>query len=466
MLIEVAGMFEQAMVLGSLPFFANLFGINLAAAAWVITIFVLTGAASAILAGKLGDMYGRRRVVLVLLAVSLAGSLITITFGTFPALLIGRALQGTSIGIVPLLIGIARETLPKSMVPTTVAYLTATGTITAGVGMFVAGLFIDSGDWHYMFVVTAALCAVTLILTRVFVPESTITQSGTIDWVGAALMAPGLISLLYGISVAQGVGLTDAGVLASIGIGSAVLAVWVWWELRVPSPLVDLRLLVNPKLAKTMIVILLTGLATISVNFVSNPLLALSPAEYPIGIGLTATTFGSFALVASIITFIVTPLSGRIAARHGAPLAMVIGVALLVAVYIALMIPAINSSVAGFFLANMTVMIGNSFVISSMFNLVVEAVPTESTSQYIGVAQVASNVSRAVGTVIASVLLSSSVMPGSTAPTVAAWNLTMIYSIVVSVVVLVIASYMFARRRATRSAEAPHTIADTEVATV
>lgn len=158
MLIEVAGYFEHAMVLGGIPFFANLFGIDYAAASWIITIFMLTGAASAIVGGKLGDMYGRKRMVLILLTISIIGSLITIAFASFPALLVGRALQGTSAGILPLLIGIARQVLPAKRVPVVIAMMTAVATITGGVGLFIAGMFIDAGAWRLMFAASATFC--------------------------------------------------------------------------------------------------------------------------------------------------------------------------------------------------------------------------------------------------------------------------------------------------------------------
>ena len=112
-LIEGAGMFEQTMVMGGLPFFADLFEVNLAAIAWIVTICTLVGAGSAVVSGRLGDIFGRKQVLAVILAASLVGSVLTILFPSFETLLVGRALQGLSAGIMPLLIGIARDTMPR-----------------------------------------------------------------------------------------------------------------------------------------------------------------------------------------------------------------------------------------------------------------------------------------------------------------------------------------------------------------
>ncbi|WP_167372129.1 MFS transporter [Rhodococcus koreensis] len=450
MLIEVAGYFEHAMVLGGIPFFANLFGIDYAAASWIITIFMLTGAASAIVGGKLGDMYGRKRMVLILLTISIIGSLITIAFASFPALLVGRALQGTSAGILPLLIGIARQVLPAKRVPVVIAMMTAVATITGGVGLFIAGMFIDAGAWRLMFAASATFCLLALLAAWWVLPRVQAFQTGTIDWVGATLLAPSLIVLLYGLSTASKSGFDNPLNVVCIVVGVAMLAVWTWWELRATSPLVDIRLLISPRTGKTMLATLLAGLAPLSAYTVYSPLIALSPAELPIGLGMTSTMFGLIAMVGSGVTLAMSPLAGVLARKRGAAVALIVGVGMMIVHFAGLMLPLLHKSIPAYIVLSVLATVGTAFIMSSVYNLIIESVPAESTSEYVGIAQVIRNATTAITTVIVSAMLSSSVVPGTTAPTTTAWNMTMLYVITVSVLVILVALLIQTRRRQSR----------------
>ncbi|GLI28595.1 MFS transporter [Agromyces rhizosphaerae] len=448
LLVEAAGIFEHTMVLGAFPFFSEHFGVDLAAVSWVLTTFVLVGAASAIVAGRLGDMYGRKRVLIVLLAISLVGSLLTIAFGTFEALLAGRALQGTSAGIIPLLIGITREALPKERVPVTVALLTATATITAGIGILVAGIFVDAGLWLGMFVTAAALCGVCILLTIVVIPRSRSTKSGSrIDWLGAVLFAPAIGAVLLGLTALRGTGFGSPSVWLPIGLGLVVLAAWVAWELRVTDPLVNLRLIATPSMRRMMGVILIAGVAPLSAITILGPVVILSPAEFSVGVGLTATTYGIVSLASSAVTFALTPLAGILARRRGAAASMVVGLSMFLLVYVALALPMGHGSAPVAIAIMMVGTVANAFVISSIYNLIVEVVPAEATSEYTGVGQVARNTSIAVGTAVTATILSLSTEPGTSVPTEASWTWMSIYVIAVTVAALALSVSILVRRR-------------------
>ncbi|GAA1466547.1 MFS transporter [Microbacterium thalassium] len=448
LLVEAAGIFEHTMVLGALPFLSDHFGVDLAGISWIITIFVLVGAASAIVAGRLGDMYGRKRVLIVLLAISLVGSLVTVVFESFPALLVGRALQGTSAGIIPLLIGIARESLPKERVPMTVALLTATATITAGAGIMVAGILVDAGWWVGMFVVAAALCALCLLLAITVVPRSRSTQPGArIDWFGAILFAPAIGAMLLGLTALRGAGITSPAVWVPVGIGAVGLAVWVWWELRTTDPLVNLRLLAQPALRRVMLVIVIGGLAPLSATTILGPVLVLSPAGMPVGLGLTATTYGLISLLAAGITFALTPIAGVIAQRRGAATSMVVGLLMFVGIFVGLATPAGRQFVPFALVLIVAASVANAFVISSIYNLVVEVVPAESTSEYTGVSQVARNASIAIGTAVTATILSLSTVPETALPTESSWLWMSGYVIAVTIVALLVAISMLVGHR-------------------
>ena len=136
---EVISAFEASMIYAALPTLMREFG-DPAGVGWVLTAYLLVGSVSAGLASRLGDLFGRRRVVLALLACSASGSLISASSSGLGGLVCGRALQGMSAALLPLAIGIVREHLAAPRVPVAVGWLTATATFSAGAGLLLGGL--------------------------------------------------------------------------------------------------------------------------------------------------------------------------------------------------------------------------------------------------------------------------------------------------------------------------------------
>ncbi|HWI31288.1 MAG TPA: MFS transporter [Microbacterium sp.] len=438
--IEAAGVFEQTMIIGAIPYLAGYFETDLLSVSWLITIFVLVGAVSAIVAGRLGDVFGRKKVLAILLVLSVIGSIISLVIGTFPALIVARALQGTSAGIVPLLVGLSREALEPKRVPVAVSIITATAVLTGGLGTFVGGLFVDAGQWHLMFAVSAGLALVALVLGALVLPRSrTYAGSREIDWLGAILLAPAVMAILFGLTTARSEGFLAPLVLTCLVGGVAVLLFWIWLELRIPSPMVNLRFLANPLVARTVIATVLLGLGMLSVVSVAIPVISVTPAELPIGVGLSASTFGLLTLVGAIIGFILSPWVGRLVARFGGGPVLVTGSVIGVVTYAPLLVPGVNKVTGVVIFAIMMGAVALTFLAAALYNLMAEAVPAENTSESIGVLQVIRNISIAVGTVIASTILSSSSVAETSAPTPAAWTWTIVYLIAILIAMTLVA---------------------------
>ena len=110
---------------------------------WVVTITLLVAAVATPISGRLGDMYGKRRVVIVLLGLLILGSLIAALSGSIVGVIIGRALQGAVTGVVPLGIAIMRDVLPPERLGTAVALMSATMGVGGAIGMPVAALLLS-----------------------------------------------------------------------------------------------------------------------------------------------------------------------------------------------------------------------------------------------------------------------------------------------------------------------------------
>lgn len=121
--VEIISAFETSMMYAALPTFTQVFSTDSSAVGWTVTSFLLVAAASAAVCGRLGDMYGRERVLIVVLICAAAGSIISMAFGSLWAIIIGRAIQGVAGAILPLCIGLAREHLPAKKVPMAIALI-------------------------------------------------------------------------------------------------------------------------------------------------------------------------------------------------------------------------------------------------------------------------------------------------------------------------------------------------------
>ena len=162
---EIISSFEVSMIYAALPTLMRDFG-DPAGVGWLITAYLLVGSVSAGLSSRLGDLFGRKRLVLAMLACSATGSLISALSSGLPGLICGRALQGMSAALLPLAIGIVRERLRAERVPVAVGWLTAMATFSAGAGLLLGGLLVDHAGWRTMFWFGAVHGVVAMVARR------------------------------------------------------------------------------------------------------------------------------------------------------------------------------------------------------------------------------------------------------------------------------------------------------------
>ncbi|MET0374265.1 MAG: MFS transporter, partial [Rhizorhabdus sp.] len=197
---EITGSFETAMIYAALKALIADFK-DPVLVGWLVTTYLLIGAGAAAMAGRLGDIYGRRRVLMILLAVGVIGSLMSAFSINYAMLLAGRALQGLTGAILPLTIGLVRENMPKERVPMGIGLMISGASAGTAAGLVIGGLIVDSLSWHGVFMASAAFAAVSFILTFALVPQSTPkSRDAPLDWLGGILFVPATLSLLLAIS--------------------------------------------------------------------------------------------------------------------------------------------------------------------------------------------------------------------------------------------------------------------------
>jgi MFS family permease len=440
-IIEATEIFETVMMYTAVPKLMGVFKLDVAGISWAITVFLLMGTAVAPIAGRLGDLYGRRRVLLILLGISALGSVVSVAFGTFDGILVGRALQGTSAALFPLLAGIAREVVPAPRVPVLVSITTGTASLAGAVAGLLAGVLLDLGDWRFIFLCSGAL-AVFALLAALGLPRSVVVpvRHGRFDVLGAILLAPAVGTVLIGLDNVRTGGFTVSVYGPIIG-GLAVLACWVVWELRVKNPIFNLRLFRERALVLALLVVGLIGLGVFNASALILPILMQSPRNLPVGLGLTPTAYGFYGFIVGGLGFLASPLGGRLASKSGAKLSLTLGIGMTILAFGGLLFAVHNLPLA--VAAMLFVGLGITFVLLGLPNLIVETVLPQNTGEAIGIVfTVGRTLFSAVGTAVIGFILASSVVPGTTAPTLTAWNAVILFVGVTALLALVVTSFI------------------------
>jgi MFS family permease len=175
----------QTLVIPLLPIFPGELHSSAADVSWLVTASLVAGAVGAPMFGRLGDLYGKRRALLVALGLMTVGSIIGAALPTFGVLLLARVLQGLSLGAIALGISLMRDELPPQRVGYGVALMSATLGIGAAAGLPFCGFVADQVSWRWLFAGMAVLGAVLLAAVGRYVAESPLRAEGRFDLPGA-----------------------------------------------------------------------------------------------------------------------------------------------------------------------------------------------------------------------------------------------------------------------------------------
>ncbi|GAA5036810.1 MFS transporter [Microbacterium fluvii] len=343
--------------------------------AWVVTSTLLAAAVITPISGRLGDMYGKKRVVLALLAALVVGSVIAAASPGIVGVIVGRTLQGAVTGVIPLGISILRDVLHENRVDSAIALISATLGVGGALGLPISALITERGDWHALFWVAAGLGVIVFALVVWIVPESVLRTAGRFDYLGAAGLAVGLVGVLLAVSRGNEWGWASPAVLTCGVGGIAVLLVWGWYELRIADPLLDLRVAARPPVLLTNIASIAMGFALFSSN-VSYPQMLELPTAVG-GFGLTLLQASLVVMPAGLVMMVLSPFSGQLARSVGPKLLLVLGSLALVLSYGYTLL--FSAEVWQILLANIGIGVGIGFGYAAMPMLIMRSVPQSET---------------------------------------------------------------------------------------
>ncbi|WP_067835186.1 MFS transporter [Nocardia lijiangensis] len=320
----------QSVVDPALPLLQRELGITPAEGALVTNTLLITGAVVAPIAGKLGDRYGGKRVLVRLMAVVSAGGLLAGLAPNLPVLLLGQVFQGAMVGALPLSYILVRKYLPAGETQVAIGLVTALFTAGGMVGTSIAGPLAEGLSRHWMFALpTLAIIATTLIVTRLMPHDPPIQPDSGIDWPGVSLLSGTLLALMLGIRLVTSGGLPLLAVGAITVLVAALAAGWVAVERRTASPMVDLRMLARPAMWSSCVLTFFMTAGFGMVMFLVPQLFAVSADGY--GFGASTTDIGLF-LMPGALAGAVSGALGGIAVRRFGPRAVVIACAVVTVV--------------------------------------------------------------------------------------------------------------------------------------
>ncbi|WP_406494211.1 MFS transporter [Streptomyces sp. NBC_01604] len=387
----------QTLVIPIVPELPKLLDASASNTAWAVTATLLAASVATPVVGRLGDMFGKRRMLLVSIVLLVSGSVVCALADSLVPMIIGRGLQGLAAAVVPLGISIMRDALPADRLAGSTALMSASLGVGGALGLPAAAFIADKWDWHLLFWVSAALGALAFLLVLMVVPESKVRTGGRFDLVGSIGLSAGLVSLLLAVSKGGDWGWTSATTLG-LGIGSVViLLAWGRWELKARQPLVDLRTTARPQVLFTNLASVALGFSMFAMSLVLPQLLQL-PEVTGYGLGKSMLTVGLVLAPQGLVMMAMSAVSAAITKAKGPKLTLMIG-ALIVASGYALNI-VLMSEVWHLVLVSCIIGAGIGFTYGAMPALIMGAVPASETAA----ANSLNTLMRSLGTSFASAL--------------------------------------------------------------
>jgi EmrB/QacA subfamily drug resistance transporter len=375
------------------------------AVAWVFTGYLLAASVATPIVGRLGDMFGKKRMLVVTLAVVAAGTLVSALATSIGVLILGRVIQGAGGAIFPLAFAIIRDEFPRERIPTGIALISALLGVGGGLGIILAGPITEHLSYHWLFWLPLIAVVAAGIAAHVVIPESPIRAPGRIDWVGAGLLTGWLVALLVGVSEAPTWGWGSAQVLGLFGVAAVVLVLWVRFEDRVEGPLVDMRMMRLNAVWTTNLTAFLLGAGMYS-SFILIPEFVELPSSGGVGFGASVTEGGLFLLPATLGMLFVGPLSGHLASSFGAKVPLVLGCFLTAFSYTWL--AAEHGSPWDVYLSAALMGAGIGFAFGAMANLIVAAVRPDETGIATGMNTIVRTIGGALGSQISASVVAAS----------------------------------------------------------
>jgi EmrB/QacA subfamily drug resistance transporter len=409
-LAALAYILLQSLVVPALPTIGNELHTTQSTVSWVLTAYLLSASVATPILGRLGDMFGKKRVLVAVLASLVVGSVVAATTSSITVMIIARIIQGGGGAIFPLAFSIIRDELPRNRIAGAIGLISAVIGIGAGFAIVLAGPIVDNLSYHWLFWIPGGMAAISMVATMFLIPESPIRAPGRVSFSAAVTLSGWLVCLLLGVSEGENWGWTSPRVLGLFVAAAVLFVAWIAIELRSAQPLVDVRMMRIPTVWWTNIAATLFGFGMYSL-MVAVPAFLQTPSSAGYGFDASIAQSGFALLPMSGAMLVAGIATGRITARYGSKVPLVAGSA--ISSIGMLFLAAEHGSEWNFYLAMGLVGLGIGFAFSAMSNLVVEAVPATQTGVATGMNANVRTIGGSIGSQIVSTIIVAGVVAGA-----------------------------------------------------
>ncbi|MFI8089421.1 MFS transporter [Streptomyces sp. NPDC086080] len=366
----------QSLLVPVLPHIERLFHTDQRTVVWVVTAYLLSASIFTPVLGRVGDMVGKRRVLVATLAALTVGSALAALAPSLGWLIAARVIQGAGGGVMPLTFGIIRDLYHEAHVSRAVGVLAAVGSLGYGAGIVAAGPVVDVLGYPWLFWLPTITTAAAAVAARFVIPESPVRGPRGLPLLPALLLSVGLVSLLVALSQGTVRGWLSPGILALVALSVLAGTAWIWTEGRVPVPMIDMTMMRRRGVWSANCVSALLGFGMFA-GFAFLPQLMQTPPEAGYGFGSTIAQSGQLMLPSALAMFAVGFATAPLIRRFGSRAVTVAGSAVGALAYLAL---AAFHDTPWQACAAMTVLgLGIGLVFTTVAGVVVRAVPPEQT---------------------------------------------------------------------------------------
>jgi EmrB/QacA subfamily drug resistance transporter len=376
---------------------------------WLLTGFLLSASVGTALIGKLGDTYGKQRLLVWTLVTLIAGTLVAALAGSLGVLIVARIAQGVAGGIFPLSFSIVRDEFPADRVAGSIGLMSAILGVGGGLGLVVGGLIAEHLSWHWMFWIALPVIVLAAVCTWRYIPESQVRSPGRVNWAAAALMTTGISCVLIAIAKTTAWGWTSPPTLALMALGLAICGLWIMVELRSRNPLVDMTMMRVRGVWTVNLAAFLLG-AGLYAWFLLLPQLAQLPTSTGFGYGASVVAAGLYLLPCALVMGVLGSVAGRVERRFGSRRALVAGAA--VSAVACGWLAITSRHPYDMLLCSTLLGVGIGLAFAALGNLIVQAVPAHQTGVASGMNTVLRTLGGALGGQLAATFVAASTVDG------------------------------------------------------
>jgi MFS family permease len=486
-------MFADTMILPAIPDLIRDFGITYNASSWILASFLITGAVMTPIAGRLSDMYGKKKILLIIVGIYTVGISVAAISTNFSVLIIARIMQGVGASMFAISFSIIREKFSPGKLAVAQGIFSSMFSAGAVIGVAIGGTIINNFGWHVTFLLVIPIAVVSFVAIAKFIhldlekatrisdkntefccrfihvrrdillSESSGTTTdndssgsinkfknkSSIDMTGAITLSVTIISFLVALQFIQTVNASDSpNVLIVIGFGATAivaLAFFIMIERKAGSPLIDLKLLRNKILLPTNIINMIVGITALMVVYQTVPILIRSPQ--PLGFGGNALSIANVQLPYMVVSLVVSIASGFIVSKFGNRRPTIYGIIISIAGFLSILVFHSTEILITIDLA--IIATGLSLTQIGSINIILVNTPKQSNGVSLGMTTLLYLIGTSLGPVIAGVFMQANQIPlllvGSF-PAPQSYNLIFLTAVIMSVLSIVLVGTIAGRK--------------------